>query len=88
MAQLRRKVQFDEYKTIKDEIIAVSEQRYENILTKRLSEFKKELMGEADKRFEEVDKKFHVVYWIFGIFITLYLATYTILLNLVLNLRK
>jgi hypothetical protein len=46
MAQARRKVMFDEYKTIKDEIIAISEQRFENILTKRLEEFRKSIISE------------------------------------------
>ncbi len=49
---------FDEYKTIKDEIIEISEQRFENILTKRLKEFKISLMEEINMRIDALDNKF------------------------------
>ncbi len=49
---------FDEYKTIKDEIIEISEQRFENILTKRLKEFKASLMEEINLRIDALDNKF------------------------------
>jgi len=58
----KKAVSFDEYKTIKDEIIEISEQRFENILTKRLhsfkKEFKSELMGELNPRFDAIETKF------------------------------
>ena len=58
----KKAVSFDEYKTIKDEIIEISEQRFENILTKRLQSFKKEfkseLMGELNPRFDAMEAKF------------------------------
>jgi len=58
----KKAVSFDEYKTIKDEIIEISEQRFENILTKRLQSFKKEfkseLMGELNPRFDAIEAKF------------------------------
>ncbi len=49
---------FDEYKTIKDEIIEISEQRFENILTKRLKEFKVSLMEEINMRIDALENKF------------------------------
>jgi hypothetical protein len=100
MAQLRkRQVHFADYKAIKDEIIEISEQRFENILTTRLKEFKAEIVSDIDKRFNDVDKKindldqkfeqkFKIVFWILGIFITLYIATYSILLNIIIGLKK
>ncbi len=58
----KKAVSFDEYKTIKDEIIEISEQRFENILTKRLQSFKKEfkteLMSELNPRFDAIETKF------------------------------
>jgi hypothetical protein len=54
----RKSPTFDEYKTIKDEIIEISAERYENILNKRLHEFKKdiksELMAEINPRFDAI----------------------------------
>ena len=53
---------FDEYKSIKDEIIEISELRFENLLTKKLDQFrrdfKKELMDELNPRFDTIDAKF------------------------------
>ncbi len=61
----QKAVSFDEYKTIKDEIIEISEQRFENILTKRLQSFKKEfkseLMTELVPRFDAIDIKFNAI---------------------------
>ncbi len=61
----RKGVSFDEYKSIKDEIIEISEQRFENILTKRLlsfkKEFKSELMAELIPRFDAIDIKFDAI---------------------------
>ena len=37
---------FDQYKAVKDEIIDISEQRFANLLTKRLKEFKNEFKDE------------------------------------------
>ncbi len=54
----RESVSFDQYKAIKDEIIEISEQRFENILTKRLSEFKNSLMDELNIKFDAIDVKF------------------------------
>ena len=47
-------ISFNDYKHIKDEI---SEQRFENILTRRLSEFKKSLVEEQDVRFNAIDTR-------------------------------
>ncbi len=47
-------ISFNDYKHIKDEI---SEKRFENILTRRLSEFKKSLMEEQDVRFNAIDTR-------------------------------
>jgi hypothetical protein len=56
---------FDVYKSIKDEIIEISELRFENILTKKFDafrrDFKKELMGEIDFKFGAVDTRFDAV---------------------------
>jgi hypothetical protein len=56
---------FDVYKSIKDEIIEISELRFENILTKKFDafrrDFKKELMGEIDLKFGAVDTRFDAV---------------------------
>ena len=53
---------FDEYKTIKDEIVSISVLRYENMLNQKFEEFrrsfKKELMDELNPRFEAIDSKF------------------------------
>lgn len=61
----RKDVSFDEYKSIKDEIIEISEQRFENILTKRLHsfkrEFKSELMAELIPRFDAIDTRFNAI---------------------------
>ena len=56
---------FDVYKSIKDEIIEISEMRFENILTKKLNafrvDFKKELMDELNPRFDAIDSKFDAI---------------------------
>lgn len=56
---------FDEYKTIKDEIIEISELRFENLLTKKLDQFrrdfKKDLMDEINSRFDAIDSKFSAI---------------------------
>ncbi len=52
---------FDEYKAIKDEIIEISEHRFENILTKRLKEFKNSLMEELNTKFDAMDSKFDAI---------------------------
>lgn len=72
----RKSPTFDEYKTIKDEIIEISAERYENILNKRLHEFKKDIKSELmtvinprfdamlnimNARFEAVDARFDAV---------------------------
>jgi hypothetical protein len=53
---------FDEYKSIKDEIISISELRYENLLNRKFEEFrksfKKEIMDELNPKFEAIDAKF------------------------------
>jgi hypothetical protein len=53
---------FDEYKTIKDEIIEISEQRFENIITRRLKEFKKSLMEELNVKFDAINERFNAIY--------------------------
>ena len=71
----RKSPTFDEYKTIKDEIIEISAERYENILNKRLHEFKKdiksELMAEINPRFDAMDKRLTLLTWLIPLFITL-----------------
>ena len=57
----RKPVSFDEYKSIKDEIIEISEQRFENILTRRLKEFKKELMNDLAPKFDAIDSRFDAI---------------------------
>ena len=61
----RSHVSFGQYKAIKDEIVRISEMRYENILTKQLTKFKKEfkteLMPELNVRFDAIDSKFDVI---------------------------
>jgi len=51
-------VSFDEYKAIKDEIIEISKHRFENILTKRLTQFKNSLMSELEPKFDAIDIRF------------------------------
>ncbi len=62
MSTKEKNITFDEYKTVKDEIIKISEERFENLLTKRLNEFRKdfkrELMNELNPRFDAIDAKF------------------------------
>ncbi|OHD68324.1 MAG: hypothetical protein A2W19_17150 [Spirochaetes bacterium RBG_16_49_21] len=61
---------FDEYKSIKDEIIEISELRFENLLTKKLDQFrrdfKKELMDEINARFDGNNAKFDAINSRFG----------------------
>jgi hypothetical protein len=61
---------FDVYKSIKDEIIEISELRFENILTKKLDkfrhDFKAELMEELNPRFEAIDTRFDAIDARFG----------------------
>ncbi len=56
---------FDEYKSIKDEIISISEHRYENLLNRKFDEFrksfKKELMDELNPRFDAIDVRFGAI---------------------------
>jgi hypothetical protein len=56
---------FDEYKSIKDEIISISELRYENLLNRKFDEFrksfKKELMDELNPRFDAIDARFEAM---------------------------
>jgi len=58
-------VSFNEYKLLKDEIIEISEQRFENILTRRLAEFKKAIIDEIDIRLKAItaqsDAKFEAI---------------------------
>jgi tetrahydromethanopterin S-methyltransferase subunit G len=56
---------FDEYKSIKDEIIEISELRFENILNKKFDafrrDFKKELMVELDAKFDAMNSRFNAI---------------------------
>ena len=56
---------FDEYKSIKDEIIEISEMRFENLLTNKLDQFRrdfrKELMDELNPRFDTIDSRFDTI---------------------------
>jgi chromosome segregation ATPase len=56
---------FDEYKTIKDEIIEISELRFENLLTNKLDQFrrdfKKELLDELHPRFKAMEMRFDAI---------------------------
>jgi hypothetical protein len=56
---------FDQYKSIKDEIIEISEMRFENLLTRTLDQFrrdfKKELMDELHPRFNTIDMHFDAI---------------------------
>jgi hypothetical protein len=56
---------FDEYKSIKDEIIEISELRFENILNKKFDafrrDFKKELMVELDAKFDAMNSRFDAI---------------------------
>ncbi|MCP4135753.1 MAG: hypothetical protein GY754_32595 [bacterium] len=59
-APKNKEVPFDRYKAIKDEIIDVSEHRYENILVARFKEFKTSLITEVlEPRFKEIDSRFN-----------------------------
>ena len=78
----KESVSFDEYKAIKDEIIEISEQRFENILTKRLKEFKSSLVGELNVKFEAMDSKFDslekrltFITWFLPVFMTILMLT-------------
>ena len=61
---------FDEYKSIKDEIISISELRYENLLNRKFDEFRKsfkrELMDELNPRFDAIDVRFDAIDVRFG----------------------
>ncbi len=83
---------FDEYKSIKDEIISISELRYENLLNRKFDEFrksfKKEIMDELNPKFEVIDVKFEtikstmsIIKWSMPIFMTVILAVFTLLIK-------
>jgi len=76
----KKTVSFDEYKTIKDKIIEISEQRFENILSKRLlsfrQEFKTDLMAELNPRFDSVEKRLSFLTWFMPVLITLILTAF------------
>lgn len=88
---------FDEYKTIKDEIIEISELRFENLLTKKLDQFrrdfKKELMDELNPRFDAIDSKFDAInskfetlkwsVWSLPLVMTVLMALFTLLMKYV-----
>jgi hypothetical protein len=88
---------FDEYKTIKDEIIEISELRFENLLTNKLDQFrrdfKKELMDELNPRFDAIDTKFAAIdskfetlkwsVWSLPLVMTVLMALFTLLLKFV-----
>ena len=61
MPARKKNITFDEYKTVKDEIIKISEERFENLLTRRLKEFKNELMNDLKPRFDAIDAKFQAI---------------------------
>ena len=65
MPARKKNITFDEYKSVKDEIIKISEERFENLLTKRLNEFRKdfknELMNELNPKFQAIDTKFQAI---------------------------
>lgn len=50
---------FDEYKSMKDEIVAVSVERFENILNKKLNEFRTDIEKKLD---ESMDNKLIPIY--------------------------
>ena len=91
---------FDEYKTIKDEIIEISELRFENLLTKKLDhfrrDFKKELMDELNARFDAIDSKYNALdskietlkwsVWSLPIVMTVLMALFTLLLKYVVKI--
>ena len=56
---------FDVYKSIKDEIIEISELRFENILNKKFDsfrrDFKKELMVEIDAKFDAMNSRLDAI---------------------------
>lgn len=86
---------FDEHKSIKDEIISISELRYENLLNRKFDEFwksfKKEIMDELNPKFEAIETKFEAInssisiikwsIWSMPIFMTVILAVFTLLIK-------
>jgi hypothetical protein len=79
---------FDEYKSIKDEIISISELRYENLLNRKFDEFrksfKKEIMDELDPKFEAINSSISIIkwsIWSMPIFMTVILAVFTLLIK-------
>ncbi len=90
---------FDEYKTIKDEIIEISELRFENLLTKKLDQFrrdfKKDLMDELNPRFNAIDSKFDAInskfetlkwsVWSLPLVMTVLMALFTLLMKYVIG---
>ncbi len=84
---------FDEYKTIKDEIIEISEMWFENLLTRKLDQFRrdfnKELMDELNPRFEAIDSKFETIkwsVWSLPLIMTVLMALFTLLLKYVVKI--
>jgi hypothetical protein len=91
---------FDEYKTIKDEIIEISEMRFENLLTRKLGQFrhdfKKELMDELHARFDAFDSKYNALdskietlkwsVWSLPLVMTVLMALFTLLLKYVVKI--
>ena len=69
MPARKKNITFDEYKTVKDEIIKISEERFENLLTQRLKEFKIELINDLSPRFESLEKQMAFIKWFLPAFI-------------------
>lgn len=91
---------FDEYESTKDEIIEISEMRFENLLTWKLDQFrrdfKKELMDELNARFDAFDLKFGAIdskietikwsVWSLPLVMTVLMALFTLLLKYVVKI--
>jgi len=82
-----RQVSFSDYKALKDEIIEISEQRFENILTKRLEENNRKIIEEMterfqprfdanDIRFDSLEKRITFMTWFIPIVITLVMTAF------------
>jgi hypothetical protein len=67
MGKEKRELLFSEYKAIKDEISTATEEKFLIMLTKQFKELRAEIIN-------EMDKKFNVIYWLFGVLISIMIA--------------
>ncbi len=65
MPAQKKSITFDEYKSLKDEIIEISEQRFEVLLNNKFNSFEVKILNliesKFNPKFESIDSKFEVI---------------------------